>query len=126
MAFGPKPRSYAFKPPKKVRREALKMVLTVRARGEGTLVVMEDFTLPEIKTKAAAEIIKPISGQQSALVILPEDHRNTTLSLRNVQGVTVKSPDRLNVYDVLRHEVLVLTRASLESVTEGLSSWTRM
>lgn len=120
VTFGPHPRDYSFKPPKKVWRSALRMALTDRARGDGTLVVLESFDLPEAKTKAALAALAPVTGGRKALVVLPEGNNNAYLALRNVPHMTVKEPARLNVYDILRHEVLVLTRQSAESVMEAL------
>jgi len=125
VTFGPKPRRYGFKPPKKVRRAALRMALSEVAREEGRMLVLEDFDLDEIKTAEAARILRPLTGGRRALVILQQGRDKTARSLRNLPEVTVKAPERLNVHEILRHEVLVFTRPSLELLTEALRSWTR-
>lgn len=114
VVFGPRPRSYEFKVNKKVRSLALKMALSSRYLG-GKLLVVKDIELPEIKTKLFNQVAKALELEK-ALVVAPENGGNLGLSARNVPGVTVITPDELNVYDVLRHKKLVLLAPALESV----------
>lgn len=112
--FGPSPRSYAYKLPKKVRRLALKMALSSKLQNEA-LTVLDGFELPEIKTKKFAEVVKGL-GVSNALIIIDGNNENLELSARNVPGVKVLRAEGLNVYDILKYEELVLLSASVKSI----------
>ncbi len=103
--FGPQPRDYSFKVNKKVRSLALKMALSSRVQ-EG-LMVVKGITLPEAKTKHFASVVNTL-GLSKALVVMPEMDDTLALSSRNLQGITLVTPDQVNVYDVLNHKQLVL------------------
>ena len=116
-AFGPVVRSHAHDLPKKVRALALKHALSGKARGE-KLIVIAEATASEAKTKALAERFKGI-GLQNALIIdgaAIED--NFRLAARNIPGIDVLPVQGINVYDILRRDTLVLTRAAVEALTE--------
>ncbi|MDR0339025.1 MAG: 50S ribosomal protein L4 [Desulfovibrio sp.] len=119
VIFGPQPRDYSFKVNKKVRRLALKMALSSRLAGD-RLMVVKDITLPEAKTKHFAKVSKDL-GLDKALVVAPTEAHGLMLSARNLPGVTVMAPEQLNVYDVLRHETLVLLEGVIGPVTARLS-----
>ena len=119
VTFGPQPRDYSFKVNKKVRRLALKMALSSRLAGENLLVV-KDITLPEAKTKHFAKV-KSALGLGKVLVVVPTEAHSLMLAGRNIPGVTVLSPEQLNVYDVLNHSQLVLLESVIEPVTARLS-----
>lgn len=114
VVFGPRPRSYEFKVNKKVRSLALKMALSSRYLG-GKLMVVKDIDLPEAKTKLFVQVAKALE-MEKALIVAPENGGNLGLSARNVPGVTVVTPDNLNVYDVLRHKKLILLAPALDGV----------
>jgi len=115
--FTPKPRDYEYHVPKKVMAGALRSALSLRAK-ESKLVVLEGFQLDSIKTKRVAEIIKKL-GAKKALIV---DAKNETLqkSARNLPKAKYLATEGLNVYDVLDHDTLVLTRATVETVTARL------
>jgi large subunit ribosomal protein L4 len=117
--FGPQPRSYAFKVNKKVRKLALKMALSSRL-AEDNLMVVNDFDLPEIKTRLFNEVATSL-GLKKALIVLGKENNNLSLAARNIQGITVMTQDKLNVYDVLKHEQLILVETAAQSVQERLS-----
>ncbi len=119
VVFGPHPRDFGFKLNKKVRRNALKSALTQRAQGE-KLVLVDELTLPEIKTRNFAQFLQRFDVE-SALVVLDKDDEVVELSARNVPRVTVLRCEGLNVLDVLRHEHLILTVPAAEAVKERLS-----
>lgn len=119
VVFGPKPRSYAFKLNKKVRRNALKSALTRRA-ADTKLVLVDELSLPEIKTQQFAAFLDRFEVD-SALVVLHEDDRVVQLSARNIPKIKVMRSEGLNVLDVLRHEHLILTVPAVEKVKERLA-----
>jgi large subunit ribosomal protein L4 len=117
-AFGPKPRSYAYRVPKKIRRQALRSVLSGQAR-ENKLVVVKDFGLPEIKTKRLFEILKSF-GLSRALLVDAKDNLNLKLSARNMPEVGFRSQEGLNVVELLRFENVMISEASVRQLQEDL------
>ena len=118
ILFGPQPRSYDFKVNKKVRKLALRMALSSRLAGDNLLVV-KGINLPEAKTKLFAKVAGNL-GLSKALIIAPEESRNLVLSSRNVPGITLTTPDRLSVYEILKHKQLVLLEGAVEPVETRL------
>lgn len=114
VIFGPQPRDYSFKVNSKVRALALKMALSSRLAGESLLVV-KGIELPEAKTKHFAKV-SGVLGLEKALIVAPEENNTLTLSARNIPGITLTTPDRLSVYEILRHKQLVLLEGAVESV----------
>ena len=114
VAFGPQPRSYAYKLPKKVRRLALKMALSSKYQDEN-LKIVDKIELDEIKTKAFAQIVKTLDTE-NVLVITAERELNLELSARNLPKVKILCSNGLNVYDILKYEKIVLLESSLEKV----------
>ncbi|MFO8113082.1 MAG: 50S ribosomal protein L4 [Desulfosalsimonadaceae bacterium] len=112
--FGPDPRSYAFKVPKKVRRLALKMALSSKMQNQ-SIIVLDGFSLDQIKTKAVASVIKRLALQKPLIVIDAKDEA-LELSSRNIPGVKVLRVEGLNVYDILNHETLVLIEPSIKQI----------
>lgn len=119
IAHGPTPRSYRFKVNKKARRGALRSALTRRAAG-GRVVVFEDLDFGEIKTKRVASLLDRLSIA-SALFVLPEQDDVVSRSARNIPYVKVLAEQGLNVEDVLRHEHLVLTTATIAKLQARFS-----
>lgn len=117
--FGPTPRDYSYSLPKKVKREALKSVLTLKLK-EGKIIVLDNFHLDEIRTKAFVFIMNNFDIQNVLII----DEGNSTLerSARNVQYTKVLPPEGLNVYDILRHENLILVKPTLEKIEARLLS----
>ncbi len=117
--FGPRPRSYAYTLPKKVRRLALKMALSSKL-ADGQLVVLEGYPHAEPKTRDFVAVLKTFDINK-ALFISPEENRALELSARNVPGVQVMQPVGLNVYDVLKYDHLVLLSPALAAIEERLA-----
>jgi len=117
-AFGPKPRSYKKLPPKKVRRSALRSALSLR-NGEKKLVILQDLKLEEIKTKKLVALLAKLGIERGLLV---DDRANLKLikSARNLPRTKYLAPEGLNVYDILRHETLVLTAPVAKQIEERL------
>jgi large subunit ribosomal protein L4 len=119
-AFGPSPRDHAIDLPKKVRQLGLKCALSSKL-AEGKLVVLDQASLPEAKTKQLAERLKAL-GWSSALVIDGGDfERNFLLAARNLVGIDLLPAMGANVYDILRRDTLVLTRAAVEQLEARLA-----
>ncbi len=116
--FGPKPKDYSYEIPKKARRNALKSALAMRLKAN-RIMVLEDLSLAEAKTKAAAAWLKGLKVD-SALIVEGAGNRNLYLALRNIPKVKAVDPLRLNVYDVLDHKWLVFSEQALTSVVERL------
>ncbi len=118
VAFGPKPRDYSYKLPKKVRKLALRMVLSARL-GEGNLVIVDEFNLPSIKTKEFVNVMGNFNFD-NCLVIIGEDNATVRLSARNAVGYKVLPVAGLNVYDILKYSKLMLVQSSLAQLEERL------
>lgn len=117
-AFGPKPRSYSYRVPKKIRRQALRSVLSCQAR-ENKLLVVKDFDLGEVKTKRLHEILESFELSR-ALVVDAKDNRNLKLSARNMPDVGFRTQEGLNVVELLRFENIMISEASVKQLQEDL------
>ncbi|PIE59229.1 MAG: 50S ribosomal protein L4 [Desulfobulbus propionicus] len=116
--FGPKPRDYSFTIPKKVKRLALRMALSARYR-EGNLVVIDDFGLTEIRTKSLVEIMKNFTFDD-CLIVTGENNEVIKKSARNTAGYQVLPVSGLNVFDILKHNKIMLVQDSVEKIEERL------
>jgi large subunit ribosomal protein L4 len=120
VVFGPEPRSYAAKVPKRVKKLALKMALSSKFQDEN-LVVLDDFRLEQIKTKTFLEIISRLN-LGSSLIVTHTKNEILERSSRNVPGVKVLRSEGLNVYDILKYEALVLLEPSIQGIEGRLLS----
>jgi large subunit ribosomal protein L4 len=118
--FGPVPRSYSYKLPKKVRRLAIKSALSSKVLDENILV-LENLAFEAPKTKEFTAVLKGLSVESKALVVTADLDENVALSARNIPGVTVVTADGINVLDVLNHDKLIMTKAAVEKVEEVLA-----
>ncbi|MDD5306345.1 MAG: 50S ribosomal protein L4 [Deltaproteobacteria bacterium] len=114
--FGPRPRSYDFSPPKRVRGGAMRSALSLFA-SEGRLIVVEDFNLPETKTHGLLNVLGTL-GCEQALIVDGNDNEMLRMSARNLACHQYLPPEGLNVYDILRHDQLVMTRRAVLDVQE--------
>ena len=112
--FGPDPRSYAYKVPKKVRRLALKMAFSSKLKQEN-LVVLDEFGLDTIKTREFVKVINALNTK-NALIITEKKNEALELSARNVPNIKVLRVEGLNVYDILKYENVVLLESSIKSI----------
>lgn len=119
IIFGPQPRSYAYQLPKSARRAALRSVLAAR-HAEGKLVVVDALSFTEPKTKRMVECLKALGVEGSVLVVLGSPNEPVMLAGRNLPKVKVLLVGGLNVYDVLKHHTLVLTREALDQIVGRL------
>jgi large subunit ribosomal protein L4 len=121
VVFGPVPRSYDLSLSKKVRRAALRGALSLRQQ-EGAITVVDALELSEFKTKRVAGILTALGlAGQSVLIVIAEADEKVEVSARNLPRVGVIRAEGLNVYDVLRHAQLVLTKAAVEALDARLS-----
>ncbi|MCA1743305.1 MAG: 50S ribosomal protein L4 [Desulfonatronovibrio sp.] len=118
ITHGPQPRDFSFKLNKKVRRLALKMALSSRL-AQDKLMVVDDLDLPEIKTKTF-ENVKGKLGLKKPLIVTGKKYNNLELSARNVRNAEVVTQDSINVYDILRHNELVLDKQAVNALQERL------
>jgi large subunit ribosomal protein L4 len=112
--FGPHPRSYAYKVPKKVRRLALKMALSDKAQTQ-SLLVLDNIDLEQIKTQQVVRILDALKVEK-ALIIADTGNDFLKLSCRNIPQVKVLKPEGLNVYDILKYKHLLLVEPSIRAI----------
>ena len=122
VVHGPKPRDYSYNLPKKVRKVALKSVISGRIQ-EGNFIVVEDFSFDAPKTKKALEFLRNLGleNEKVLLVVPSEFDENTYLSFRNLPNVKVLPIEGLNVYDVLCYDKCVFFKSTLPKLEERLS-----
>ena len=117
IVFAPKPRSYSYVLNKKVRRLALKSVLSAKA-AEGKIIVVDAIAMDSIKTKAFRGFLDAVNCDGKAVVITPEVSENVVKSARNIPGVLTTTARILSVYDILNAKYLVIDQAALATIEE--------
>lgn len=118
--FGPDPKSYAYKIPKKKKRLALKMALSSKLANK-TLLVVDNIDPEEIKTKQFVQITDALNAK-NALIITNEKSQTLELSARNVSDIKVLPTEGMNVYDILKYEKLILVEDSIKAIEGRLSA----
>jgi large subunit ribosomal protein L4 len=118
--FGPMPRNYSFSLPKKVRRAALRVALSLKHQ-EGKLIILNDFPLTGFKTRQVLEVLRRFQVED-ALMITDEKHPYLERSSRNIPRIEVLRYESLNVYDILNHEHLILFHPTVEKIEGALAS----
>ena len=119
--FGPQPRSYEYQLPKKVEKGALRAALTQKLR-DGEVTVVDALSVAEIKTKAAAELLRRLGVEGKALLVDVKPEDKLSLSVRNIEGVRILASNRVSARDVVNSRRLVMTRAAIEKLQEALGS----
>jgi len=119
-AMGPKPRDYTYRPPKSVRKGALRAALSLRAQ-EKALVIINDFKLGDGKSKKAFEALTKRLKLKNALVVELKANTEAHRSIRNLASFDVLAPEGVNVESVLRHKQLVLTQSAAKQLEGSLS-----
>jgi large subunit ribosomal protein L4 len=117
--FGPQPRSYEYQLPKKVEKGALRAAISQKLR-DGAVVVVDALSVDDIKTKAAAEMLKRLGVDGKALLVDVKPEDKLALSVRNIDGVRLLPSYRVSARDVMNTRRVVLTRAALEKLQEAL------
>ncbi len=116
VVFAPTPRDYSVKMNKKERRAALKSALTSRVQ-ENKLIVLDELKFDEVKTKAMQNVLNNLNVSK-AMVVLADNDANLVLSTRNIPDVVTALPNTINVYDVLKYNTVILTKASAAAIEE--------
>ena len=116
VVFAPTPRDYSFKLNKKEKRAALKSALTSRVQ-ENKFIVVDEMNFGEIKTKNFQTMLNNLSVAK-ALVVLEEGNTNAVLSARNIANVKTAASNTINVYDILKYNTVIVTKAAVETIEE--------
>ncbi len=117
IVLGPKPRSYSYTLPKKVRRLALKSALTSKVI-ENNIIVLDDIKLEAIKTKEMVNILNNLKVDSSALIVLPDVDKNVVLSARNIESVKTTTTNSINTYDILKYNKFIVTKDAVSKIEE--------
>ena len=116
VVFAPVPRDYSFKMNKREKRAALKSALTSRVE-ENKFIVIDEINFEEAKTKNFANILKNLDVSK-ALVVLEDDNKNAELSARNIADVKTAKTNTINVYDILKYNTVITTKAVVAKIEE--------
>ena len=116
VVFAPTPRDYSFKMNKKEKRAALKSALTAKVE-ENKFIVIDEIALSEIKTKSIANMLKGLDVSK-ALVVLEDGNVNAEISARNIADVKTAKTNTINVFDVLKYNTVVATKAAVQAIEE--------
>ena len=116
VVFAPTPRDYSFKLNKKERRAALKSALTSRVE-EKKFIVVDEISFDEIKTKKFQDVLNNLSVSK-ALVVLEDGNKNAELSARNIADVKTAKTNTINVYDILKYNTVIATKAAVQAIEE--------
>lgn len=117
VVFAPKPRSYRYTLPKKVRRLAMLSVLSSKL-SENELIVVDKLTFEEPKTKEMIKVLENLKAEKKALVVMADKDENVVRSAANLQGVRTAVVGSFNVYEVLNHQSLILTSDAVKKLEE--------
>ena len=117
VVFAPKPREYSLGVNKKIKKLALKSALSAKAL-ENEILVLDAISVEEIKTKKIAEMLKNLKVDSKALIVLPEKDEKVYRSAKNIPGVETSFVGTLNVYELLKHDKLIITKDAAEKLVE--------
>lgn len=117
IVLGPKPRSYNYTLPKKVRRLALKSALTSKVL-DSNIIVLDDLKLEAVKTKEMVHVLKNLKVDSTALIVLPEVNENVVLSARNIEDVKTATIGEINTYDILKYKKFIVTKDAVAKIEE--------
>ena len=117
IVLGPKPRSYRYTLPKKVKRLALKSALSSKV-SENEIIVLDKLNFDAIKTKQMAEVLKNLKIEGTAVLLLADKNENVERSAHNIPGVKTLLANTINVYDIVKHSKLIITKDAVSKVEE--------
>ena len=117
IALGPKPRSYRFALPKKVRRLAMKSAFSTKVAA-GEMMILKELKLDEIKTKTMVNLFSALKADKKVLLVLPENDQKVILSARNIPGVKTALVNTLNVYDILNCDKFIVVKDAVAQLEE--------
>ena len=117
IVFAPKPRDYSYSVNKKIKRLALKSVLSAKA-AEGKIIVVDSIAMDAPKTKDFATFLNAVKAEDKAYIVMPEVAANVVKSARNIPGIVTTTATILSVYDILNAKTLILDKAALATIEE--------
>jgi len=117
VVFAPKPRDYSYSVPKKVKRLALKSVLTSKVL-ENEMIVVDEFNLNAPKTKEMINILNNLKADKKALIVIDKKDENVILASRNIPNVQTAFVNTINVYDILKYNSFIITKEAVKKVEE--------
>lgn len=117
VALGPKPRSYNYTLPKKVRRLALKSALSTKV-AEKELILLEQLSLEQIKTKLMVEVLSNLNINEKVLVVIDQPDEKIQKSIRNIPDAKIAFVNTINVYDILKYDKFLVTKAAVSKIEE--------
>lgn len=117
VVFAPKPRDHSYKVPKKVRRLAMKSALSAKVSSE-EILVLDNLNLEAPKTKDIVKMLKDNKSTRKALIVMVDKNENIVRSANNIPGVETTLVSTLNVYDILRHDLFIITQDAVKKVEE--------
>ena len=117
IVFAPKPRDYSYNVNKKIKRLALKSVLSAKA-AEGKIIVVDSVAMDAPKTREFAAFLNAVKAEDKAYIVMPEVAANVVKSARNIPGIVTTTATILSVYDILNAKTLILDKAALATIEE--------
>lgn len=117
IVFAPKPRSYRYTVPKKIKRIAMKSALSSKV-ADKNIIVLDELNFDAPKTKQVVNMLESLKIGSKALIVLADKNENVQKSARNIEGVKTALVNTLNVYDILNYDTFVITKAAVEKVEE--------
>ena len=117
VVFAPKPRSYRYSIPKKIRRIAMKSALTTKVNGNN-IIVLDELNFEAPKTKQVVNMLENLKVDSKALIVLAEKNENVEKSARNISNINTSLVNTLNVYDILKYDKFIVTKAAVEKIEE--------
>ena len=117
VVFAPKPRDYSYAVPKKVRRLALKSVLSAKL-ADGEMIVLDKLEMAEPKTKEMVKVLANIGAAKKALIVMPEKDEAVVRSAHNIPGVRTALAANMNVYEIINHTSFIVTKGAVEKIEE--------
>ena len=117
VVFAPKPRSYRYTVPKKIKRIAMKSALSSKVN-ENSIVVIEELNFDAPKTKQVVNLLENLNIDSKALIVLADNNENVVKSARNIEGVKATFVNTLNVFDILKYDKFVITKDAVKKVEE--------
>ncbi|MCD5413871.1 MAG: 50S ribosomal protein L4, partial [Clostridiales bacterium] len=117
VTFAPKPRDYSYTVPKKIKRIAMKSALSAKV-GSNELIILEDLSFDAAKTKNMVNILNNLGVKKKALIVMSEKDDMVIRSARNIPGVITAVANTINVYDILKYDNFIITKAAVEKVEE--------
>jgi large subunit ribosomal protein L4 len=117
VVFAPKPRSYRYTVPKKIKRIAMKSALSSKVN-DNNIVVIEELNFDAPKTKQVVSLLENLKVDSKTLIVLAENNENVVKSARNIEGVKTTLVNTLNVYDILNHDKFIITKDAVKKVEE--------